>query len=210
MRLRQQSASRSLARFAGIAMTAAAVAGAAGYLAGGVKLSFKPARIAGPSGEAEAPPALAAQLNASNRNAALPVAQTVAVDVAGASAPRLAGNDTGAARAAQRPGPPAAPLLSPPPQPDASEIAARLKLGADLMAAGDIAAARTMFMRVAEAGDAAGAFALAETYDPTVLGTMRLRGGITPDPAQARRWYEKAREIGSDAAPERIARLTAR
>src|SRR5579871_555938 len=127
-------------RFAGIAMTAAAVAGAAGYLAGGVKLSFKPARIAAPSGEAGAPPALAVQLNASNRNAPLLVAQTDAV--AGASAPRLAGNDTGAARAAQRPGPLAAPPLSPLPQPDASEIAARLKLGADLMAAGDIAAAR--------------------------------------------------------------------
>jgi TPR repeat protein len=87
---------------------------------------------------------------------------------------------------------------------------ARLKLGADLMAAGDIAAARTMFARVAEAGEAAGAFALAETYDPAVLGTMGLRGGITADPAQARRWYEKAREMGSSAAPERIARLMAR
>jgi hypothetical protein len=186
-------------RFIGVALTAAAVAGAAGYLAGGVKLSLNPARIAAPSGEAEALPSLAAQLNASNRNAPLPVAQTAAVDVARAGA--------GAARAAQWPGPLAAPPL---PQPDVSEIAARLKLGADLMAEGDIAAARTMFARVAEAGEAAGAFALAETYDPAVLGAMRLRGGIIPDPARARRWYEKAREMGSDAAPERIARLTAR
>jgi hypothetical protein len=50
--------------------------------------------------------------------------------------------------------------------------------------------------------------ALAETYDPAVLGTMRLRGGITPDPALARQWYEKARDMGAGAAPERIARLT--
>jgi TPR repeat protein len=94
------------------------------------------------------------------------------------------------------------------PPPDASEIAVRLKLGAGLMAAGDIAAARTMFARVADAGDAAGAFALAETYDPAVLGTMRLRSRITPDPALARRWYEKARDMGSGAAAARIARLT--
>jgi TPR repeat protein len=78
------------------------------------------------------------------------------------------------------------------------------------MGAGDIAAARMMFERVAEAGDAAGAFALAETYDPTVLGAMRLHGGIVPDAAQARRWYERAREMGSSAAPERIERLTGR
>lgn len=83
-----------------------------------------------------------------------------------------------------------------------------MKIGADLMAAGDVAAARTMFERVAEAGDEAGAFALAETYDPTVLRTLHLRGGITPDPVRARRWYEKAKDMGSSAAPERIARLT--
>jgi hypothetical protein len=99
-------------RFTGIVLTAAAVAGVAGYVAGGGKLSFKPARIAGPSGEA--PPALEAQLNASNRNAPLPPTQTAAIE---------------------RPGPPAAPLLSqqppPLPPPDASEVAARLKLGAE-------------------------------------------------------------------------------
>jgi TPR repeat protein len=83
-----------------------------------------------------------------------------------------------------------------------------MKVGADMMASGDIAAARTMFERVAEAGEMAGAFALAETYDPAVLRTLRLRGGILADPASARRWYEKAREMGSAAAIDRIARLT--
>jgi TPR repeat protein len=60
---------------------------------------------------------------------------------------------------------------------------------------------------VAEAGEAGGAFALAETYDPVVLGTLRLRGAIMPDPELARTWYEKARDLGASAAPERIARL---
>ena len=91
---------------------------------------------------------------------------------------------------------------------DASEIAAKMKIGAELMASGDITAARMMFERAAEAGEAAAAFALAETYDPVVLRRLRLRGGIAPDVALARRWYEKARDLGSIAAPERIVRLT--
>jgi TPR repeat protein len=91
---------------------------------------------------------------------------------------------------------------------DASEIAAKMKIGAELMANGDVTAARMMFERAAEAGEAAAAFALAETYDPAVLRRLRLRGGIAPDVALARRWYEKARDLGSIAAPERIVRLT--
>src|SRR5712671_163817 len=86
----------------------------------------------------------------------------------------------------------------------ASEIAAKMKIGAELMASGDITAARMMFERAAEAGEAAAAFALAETYDPVVLRRLRLRGGIAPDVALARRWYETARDLGSITAPERI------
>jgi TPR repeat protein len=82
-----------------------------------------------------------------------------------------------------------------------------VKVGEEMMANGDIVAARMMFQRAAQAGDAAGAFALAETYDPMVLSTLRLRGGITPDVALARSWYERARELGSVAAPDRIVRL---
>ena len=102
------------------------------------------------------------------------------------------------------------PSASPPPAPadDASEIAAKMKIGAELMAHGDITAARMMFERAAEAGEAAGAFGLAETYDPMVLKKLPLRGGIAPDLALARSWYEKAKDLGSIAAPERIARLT--
>jgi hypothetical protein len=94
------------------------------------------------------------------------------------------------------------------PAPDPSEIAAKMRIGGDLMAHGDITAARTMFQRAAEAGEAAGAFALAETYDPAVLRQLHLRGGIAPDLAVARRWYEQAMAMGSTAAAERIVRLT--
>jgi TPR repeat protein len=83
-----------------------------------------------------------------------------------------------------------------------------VKVGEELMANGDIIAARMMFQRAAKAGDPAGAFALAETYDPMVLSRLHLRGGITPDVALARSWYERAMQLGSVAAPDRIVKLT--
>jgi hypothetical protein len=89
----------------------------------------------------------------------------------------------------------------------AAEVALMMKNGTQLMANGDIAAARMMFQRAAEAGEAAAAFALAETYDPLVLKKLGARGGITSDVAQAQSWYEKARDLGSTAAPERLERL---
>jgi hypothetical protein len=89
-------------------------------------------------------------------------------------------------------------------QHDAAEIAQMVKRGAELLANGDIAAARLMYQRAAEAGEAVAAFALAETYDPLVLA----KGGVPPDVALARAWYEKARELGSATAPERLDRLT--
>jgi TPR repeat protein len=90
---------------------------------------------------------------------------------------------------------------------DAAEIALMMKNGAQLMTNGDIAAARMMFQRAAEAGEAMGAFALAETYDPSMLKKLGTRGGITSDIALAQNWYEKARDLGSTLAPERLERL---
>jgi TPR repeat protein len=79
-----------------------------------------------------------------------------------------------------------------------------VRRGAELLVNGDVAAARLMYLRAAEAGEAVAAFALAETYDPLVLA----KGGVPPDVALARAWYEKARELGSAMAPERLDRLT--
>ena len=93
---------------------------------------------------------------------------------------------------------------------DAAEIALFIKNGTVLMGNGDIVAARLMFQRAAEAGDAPGALALAETYDPAVLEKMGTKGAIKADIAQAQRWYAKAKDLGSTAAPERLARITRR
>jgi hypothetical protein len=160
-----------------------------------------------------APSRPAANLKAPNSDPEPPSRPTVATGPAPVDA-RGAANDVTSVDAARRPMPSARPIspssASRPPAStnDASEIAAKMKIGAELMANGDVTAARMMFERAAEAGEAAAAFALAETYDPVVLRRLRLRGGIAPDVALARRWYEKARDLGSIAAPERIVRLT--
>ena len=93
---------------------------------------------------------------------------------------------------------------------DAADIALMLKSGAQFRANGNIAAARMMLQRAADAGDATAAFALAETYDPVVLAGLGVRGGIAPDVALAERWYAKANALGTSAAEERLVRLTHR
>jgi hypothetical protein len=191
-------------RFMIIVSVAAAMAGVTGYLLG-LRLSTKPPQFALASDQANVVPAVtnpAANRKAWNVDAEPPATRTAATGLA----------PVAAVEAVRRPVPLAAgsQIVSPPSaarQPeDASEIAA--KRGAELMARGDITAARMMFQRAAEAGEAAAAFALAETYDPVVLWTLRVRRGIAPDLALARSWYEKARDLGSSAAPERIVRLT--
>jgi hypothetical protein len=97
--------------------------------------------------------------------------------------------------------------ISEPHEFDKRAIATKLKLGVELMRYGEVTKARVMFQRVADAGEGAGAFALAETYDPLVLEELRLRKGIMPDLALAHSWYERARDLGSPDARDRISRL---
>jgi hypothetical protein len=201
----------------GVAM-AVAVAGVAGYL-WGFKLSTKMPELTLASGQANVLPALSppvASLKTSNRDFEPPAAaRTASIGLAPVDT-RGAANPATSVDAAQRPAlfptPPQIVSPSVAPQPsvaaeDASVIAAKMKIGVELMTYGEVTAARTMFQRVAEAGDAAAAFALAETYDPLVLGGLRLRERIMPDAALARTWYERARDLGSPEARDRISRL---
>jgi hypothetical protein len=91
---------------------------------------------------------------------------------------------------------------------DTRSVATKMQTGVELMTFGEVAAARVIFERAAEAGEGTGAFKLAETYDPLVLRALRLQERITPDLALAHTWYEKARDLGSLEAEERISRLT--
>jgi hypothetical protein len=87
------------------------------------------------------------------------------------------------------------------------EAVVLLRRGMDLIASGDISAARLVLRRAADANDAEAALALGATYDPFVLQKLRVYG-LTADPAMARVWYEKAKELGSEAATRRLEMLT--
>jgi hypothetical protein len=91
----------------------------------------------------------------------------------------------------------------------ATEVRALLARGNALEATGDLAGARLVFQRAAEAGNARAAFMLAETYDPIVLETLR-ESGLASNIETARVWYAKAKDLGSDEAPERLERLAHR
>jgi hypothetical protein len=86
---------------------------------------------------------------------------------------------------------------------DPEELASMVKRGEELLSTGDIASARLLLRRAAEARDARAAFALAGTYDPIVLKRLGVYGS-SPDVATARDWYEKARQYGSREAPQRL------
>ena len=86
---------------------------------------------------------------------------------------------------------------------DREEIANLVKRGEDFIATGDLAAARLVLQRAAEADDAQAALALAATYDPFVLRELKVYG-FSGDVATARAWYEKAKEFGSAEAPRRL------
>ena len=104
----------------------------------------------------------------------------------------------------------AAPSISPLPTQrklDREEITVLLKRGKDLIADGDLAAARLVLQRAANANDAEAALALGATYDPYVLRALKVYG-FKADPVMARVWYQKARELGSAAAPRRLEMLT--
>jgi hypothetical protein len=90
---------------------------------------------------------------------------------------------------------------------DREEFDVLLKRGKDLIGSGDIAAARLILKRAADANSAEAALALAATYDPFVLRQLKVYG-LTPDAAMARVWYEKATELGSPAARRRLEMLT--
>ena len=90
---------------------------------------------------------------------------------------------------------------------DREEITVLLKRGKDLIANGDLSAARLVLRRAADANDAEAALALGATYDPFVLRALKVYG-LKADPVMARVWYEKARELGSAAAPRRLEMLT--
>ena len=123
--------------------------------------------------------------------AALPPAAVPVVTVPVAAAP---------AAAVPAAAPPAARRVDP------EELATLLKRAKSLIAIGDIAPARLLLKRAADAQEATAALLLAQTYDPAVLGKQDMRS-IAPDPALAREWYQKAARYGSVDAQQRLSQM---
>ena len=84
-----------------------------------------------------------------------------------------------------------------------------LKKGEEQLAQGLVAPARLLFERAADLGLAEAAMALAATYDALELNKPNLRG-IGPDDTLAKRWYERARQLGASEADIRLQRLGTR
>jgi hypothetical protein len=89
---------------------------------------------------------------------------------------------------------------------DAETVAALMTRANRLLALGDIAPARLLLERAANAQDATAAFLLAQTYDPAVIGVGDARS-ITPDPVMALDWYRTAASFGSADAQQRLTQL---
>jgi hypothetical protein len=81
-----------------------------------------------------------------------------------------------------------------------------VRKGDEHLSEGNIAAARLLYERAADAGLAEGAMALAGTYDAGELARLSVRG-IAPNAKEARRWYERARELGAAGAAAQLQRL---
>jgi hypothetical protein len=98
-----------------------------------------------------------------------------------------------------------------PPQPRAdavrelspNEIAALVRRAQEMLANGDVKAGRALLLRATEARDARAALVLAKTYDPIALRQFSS-ADQGPDLAQARTWYQKAREWGAPEAQRQL------
>ena len=88
-----------------------------------------------------------------------------------------------------------------------NEIAGFVRRAQELLASGDLQGARVLLTRAADAHDARAALLLAKTFDPIALKQFSAtdRG---PDVAQARNWYQRAREWGSPEAQRQLDALT--
>jgi hypothetical protein len=84
-----------------------------------------------------------------------------------------------------------------------NEIAGSVRRAQELLASGDLQGARLLLMRATDAHDARAALLLAKTFDPTASRQFSA-ADPGPDVAQARNWYQRAREWGSPEAQRQL------
>ena len=108
------------------------------------------------------------------------------------------------------PNSPAATALAPPISGlSKAELTELLHHGDTLLRIGDISSARLFYERAADAGDGRAALRLGATFDPEFLGRLGL-GKLQADPAEARSWYSRARDLGEIDAKRRLNSLETR
>ena len=90
-----------------------------------------------------------------------------------------------------------------------AEIAGLLARGDWMFAQGNIASARLLYERAADAGEARAAVRLGETFDPVYLDGSNLRG-VRGDPNTAVFWYRHARDLGATGIASRLKKLEAK
>jgi hypothetical protein len=98
------------------------------------------------------------------------------------------------------PEPPVAARAEPPVREiNPNEVAGFVRRAQDLLATGDLQAARLLLLRAAQAHDARAALLLAKSFDPIASKRFGM-ADAEPDLAQARNWYQKAEEWGASEA----------
>jgi type II secretory pathway predicted ATPase ExeA len=108
----------------------------------------------------------------------------------------------------------AAPAVTPPapdtrrePAPMSPQLIAQLlKRGDEMLARGDVSAARLLYEYAAAAGDARAATAAGKTYDPAFLREITALG-VPPQPDRAAAWYRRAAAAGDAEARARLTKL---
>jgi TPR repeat protein len=101
---------------------------------------------------------------------------------------------------------PATPAPSHPLSP--SVTATLITRGEEMVSTGNIAVARLLFERAANAGSAFAAEQAAKMYDPDFLASLHVKG-IEPSVATAASWYRQAAALGDHEAEIRLGLLTA-
>ena len=109
------------------------------------------------------------------------------------------------------------PVVQPPPQAaekplppvDKARALQLVKKGDEQLELGSVETARLFYERAADIGYAQAAMALAGTYDAAELARLQVVG-VVPDPKSAKRWYERARDLGAAGAEERLRQIGAK
>jgi TPR repeat protein len=94
-------------------------------------------------------------------------------------------------------------------QPEDSQARKLMEDGDSLMESGDLAAARAFYSQAMSLGVKEAAFAMGQTYDPSVFAEKKVLG-LKPDTAQALRYYQLAATAGVAEARDAMSALQAR